>query len=193
MIYVGALKRSVDFVLGTVLLFIFSPVFIFSMFAVFFSSPGGVFFKQMRVGRGKRAFSLLKFRTMYVNPERGIEQTLLGDPDVTVVGSLLRRLKIDELPQLINVLKGDMSLVGPRPCLLETAETAPEWAQKRFTVAPGLTGLAQVNGNISLCWEERWNYDIVYVDTMSFWLDLVIIFKTIGVVVLGEERFRSIP
>jgi undecaprenyl phosphate N,N'-diacetylbacillosamine 1-phosphate transferase len=193
MIYVGTLKRSFDFVLSITLLIIFCPVFIISMFAIIVSSPGGVFFKQTRVGRGKRTFSLLKFRTMYVNPERGIEQTLLGDPDVTLVGYLLRRLKIDELPQLINVLKGDMSLVGPRPCLLETAETAPEWAQKRFTVAPGLTGLAQVNGNIFLRWEERWNYDILYVDTISLWLDVIIIFKTIGVVVLGEERFRSMP
>ena len=105
----------------------------------------------------------------------------------------MRRLKIDELPQLINVLKGEMSLVGPRPCLPVTAKEAPGWAQKRFEVRPGLTGLAQVNGNIGLSWEQRWIYDVYYVETINWHLDCKILFKTILVVLLGEERFGGMP
>lgn len=192
MIYKNLLKRILDFSSAFILLAFFSPIFILATIFTYTSSPGGVIFKQVRVGKSGVKFELLKFRTMYVNSDRKISQTRQGDPDITPAGSFMRRFKIDELPQLFNVLKGEMSLVGPRPCLPLTAEQAPHWALKRFEVVPGLTGLAQVNGNINLSWEQRWQHDITYVDTISFYLDCKIIFKTIFVVIFGEERFRSI-
>jgi lipopolysaccharide/colanic/teichoic acid biosynthesis glycosyltransferase len=166
-----------------------SPILVFAIFVTYFSSPGGIFFRQIRVGVNGKEFELYKLRTMYENPERVLEQTRPGDSDITPVGSIMRRLKIDELPQLINVIKGEMSIVGPRPCLPSTAEVVPNWAKKRFEVAPGLTGLAQVNGNIMLTWEQRWYYDVEYVNSLNFFLDIKVIMKTIVVIIFGEELF----
>jgi lipopolysaccharide/colanic/teichoic acid biosynthesis glycosyltransferase len=126
---------------------------------------------------------------MYVNRGDKNKQTYPGDNSVTWVGQFLRRLKIDELPQLINVLIGDMSLVGPRPCLPELLKELTEVGEVRFLCHPGLTGLAQVNGNIYLDWHERWEFDSKYVKNITFTKDLHIIFKTVFAVVFGERIY----
>ena len=117
------------------------------------------------------------------------EQVRPDEIDITRVGGVLRRLKIDELPQLFNVVSGDMSLVGPRPCLIKTYIDMPEWARARIDVGPGITGLAQTSGNIALPWTERWKFDVRYVERLSATLDIYILLKTIFVVILGEDRF----
>jgi len=137
-------------------------------------------------------FNLLKFRTMIVNEKRDFSQVLdPGSVEITRIGRLLRRLKIDELPQLINVLVGDMSIVGPRPPLPSLLNAMNKAQKHRFDVLPGLTGLAQVNGNIHLDWQSRFKYDLYYVKHMSLLLDLKIILKTILVVIFGEEKFKG--
>ncbi len=191
MIYKYVIKRLIDILLSLIFLVSLSPVILTAIILVRLSSPGGSFFRQVRVGRNEVNFEVLKIRTMYFDPDRAQVQTRQGDPGVTMVGGALRRLKIDELPQLVNVLKGEMSLVGPRPCLPQTAQEVPDWARKRFEVSPGLTGLAQVNGNICLSWEERWYLDVTYVKDLNLWMDIKILLKTIIVVFFGEEIFRS--
>jgi lipopolysaccharide/colanic/teichoic acid biosynthesis glycosyltransferase len=128
---------------------------------------------------------------MTVDPYRLHAQTDNFDSDVFLVGKILRRLKIDELPQIINIFLGDMSFVGPRPCLPHTFDEMPDWAKARFLVRPGLTGLAQVNGNIMLSWPERWRYDQAYVHHVTISKDLKIIFKSLLIVILGEEYFMK--
>jgi len=120
-------------------------------------------------------------------------EILKGDPELTKIGVLLRRFKIDEIPQFINILKGDMSIVGPRPCLPEQLEDFDKNGYRRIEVKPGLTGLAQINGNIHLSWPERWVYDKEYVENISFWLDIRIIFTTISIVIFGEDKFIKHP
>lgn len=110
---------------------------------------------------------------------------------MTPFGNLIRRLKIDELPQLINVFKGDMSLVGPRPTIKEQTDLYNDYQRQRLKMRPGMTGLAQVNGNISLSWDERIKYDVEYVTNFSVLLDLKILFKTVGVVVFGEAKYKN--
>jgi undecaprenyl phosphate N,N'-diacetylbacillosamine 1-phosphate transferase len=193
MMYNYKLKRSVDFLVSLIFLVLSAPIILIAIISVRLTSPGPVFFRQARVGRNEKKFEILKFRTMYEDSNRNLTQTRQGDPGVTMVGAVLRRIKIDELPQLVNVLRGEMSLIGPRPCLPQTAQDIPDWARKRFQVSPGLTGLAQVNGNIGLSWEERWLYDVAYAEQINFWLDVKILFKTVIVVLAGEEIFRRSP
>lgn len=189
--YKSVFKRLIDILISFFALFLLSPLLLIAILSIKVSSSGPIFFSQERAGKGGRAFTVMKLRTMTVNPKRKMTQTTVSDPEVIPVGKALRRLKLDELPQLLNVLKGDMSLVGPRPCLVQTRDEMPGWAKKRFDVSPGLTGLAQVNGNIALTWEERWKYDILYVDNLTFVTDFKIILKTFLVVLLGEERFKK--
>jgi lipopolysaccharide/colanic/teichoic acid biosynthesis glycosyltransferase len=184
-------KRIIDVVASGVLLLAFAIPILGGLTLIRFSSPGPGMFRQVRVGKNGTTFTILKLRTMTVNPDREMVQTSTTDPEVLPVGRLLRRLKIDELPQLWNVFRGDMSLVGPRPCLEQTRDEMPAWARRRFDVRPGLTGLAQVNGNVALSWEERWRHDVKYVEEFSCLLDARVLIKTALVVFLGEERFRS--
>lgn len=191
MTYRNFLKRIFDLGVSSFLIVLALPLLVASALAVVLSSPGSPLFTQRRVGRNGRVFNIYKLRTMTVSEDRKVQQTRSEDPEVLFVGRFLRRLKIDELPQIINVLLGDMSLVGPRPCLEVTYDEMPEWARERFHVRPGLTGLAQINGNIELTWEQRWRYDIDYVRRLSFLLDLRILAKTVLVVLLGEATFRT--
>lgn len=126
---------------------------------------------------------------MLIKDRTNISEILADHPDVTPVGRLLRRFKVDELPQLFNVIRGDMSLVGPRPCLPETVSEFDCNGEARLAVRPGLTGLAQVNGNVHLSWPERWKYDRYYVENLSIQLDCKILFKTLLVIVFGEQPF----
>ena len=189
MSYSNSIKRFIDIFVSSFLIIIAAPVTIIGMVAVWFSSPGPIFFLQERVGRGEKRFMIYKIRTMHVDPNRQPGQTRENDRGVFLSGRLLRRFKIDEIPQLFNVLIGDMSLIGPRPCLEDTLNEMPHWAKLRFSVRPGLSGLAQVSGNIELSWEERWRYDIKYVSSCSYILDAAIAVKTILVVLFGERRF----
>lgn len=130
---------------------------------------------------------------MYDKERVADREILKGDADVTKIGEYLRRFKIDELPQIINVFKGDMTLVGPRPCLPRQLAEFNEDGRKRIEVVPGLTGLSQVNGNIHLSWEERWKYDREYVEKQSFLLDTKIIFKTFLILLNGEDKYIKRP
>ncbi len=181
------MKRCFDFLISIFLLAILSPLLIITAISIKMSSKGPLLFKQQRVGKNGKLFSVYKFRTMIDKVRSFDKQTFNGDAEVTAVGKIVRRLKIDELPQLLNVVKGDMSLIGPRPCLPALVKDFNESGKKRLLVRPGLTGLAQVNGNIYLTWEERWEFDKKYVEQQSFSLDFKIISKTVCIVLFGEK------
>jgi len=156
-------------------------------------STGPIFFKQERVGKDGELFIIYKFRTMVENAEnKGSGYRVKNkDPRITRVGSFLRKTSLDELPQLINVLKGNMSLVGPRPTLAFQVKDYNEYQKQRLKVKPGITGLAQVNGRASLDWEERIKYDIRYIKNRSFILDLKIIFKTFVVLFKKDNIYAD--
>ena len=183
-------KRFFDFFISFAILLLLFPLFIIVAVLIKLDSKGPIFYLQSRVGENGRVFRIYKLRTM-TNKERdpNVKQTYLQDPDITRIGGLLRRFKIDELPQIWNVFIGDMSLVGPRPALPSLYEKFGEIAKKRCEVRPGMTGWAQVNGNIYLPWEERLCLDREYVDRMSFMLDLRILVKTVAIVLFGEEKY----
>jgi undecaprenyl phosphate N,N'-diacetylbacillosamine 1-phosphate transferase len=192
MTYERTTKRIFDIIISLFILAHALPVLLFSTIAIALFSPGPIFFRQRRVGLKGKTFDILKLRTMNVNPMREVKQTMLTDPEVFFVGRFLRRLKIDELPQIFNVLLGEMSIVGPRPCLETTFSAMPDWAKRRTEVRPGITGQAQINGNTALTWEERWLHDIDYINNISFSKDIRILSKTILVVFLGEDKFKDI-
>jgi undecaprenyl phosphate N,N'-diacetylbacillosamine 1-phosphate transferase len=192
MIYLKCAKRFADLVFGLCALILFALPILLAILAVKLNSPGPVFFLQTRIGQNGKTFRIYKLRTMTVDPNRcATVEVAKNDPGVFFVGRFLRRFKIDEMPQIINVVRGDMSFVGPRPCLDATLKQMPEWAWRRFEVRPGITGLAQTRGNIALTWEKRWEQDIKYIDNLSFTLDIWLILKTILIVILGEEKFRE--
>jgi len=185
-------KRLLDFILSLTTLIILSPLLLVVALLIKLDSKGPVFYTQLRPGKNQKVFKVYKFRTMVQGADKhqkvGVE-VKQDDSRITSLGRFLRRFKIDELPQLINILKGDMSIVGPRPSLPEYLQQYEEWELERFLVKPGLTGLAQVNGNIYLEREEKSAYDIRYVKEMSFFLDIKIIIKTVAIVLFGEDKF----
>lgn len=183
------LKRFFDLFFGLLFLFLVSPIFLFSIILIRIESHGPAFYIQHRLGKNYKIFKLYKLRSMSHRQRSVHFQTVPSDPEITFVGHIIRRLKIDELPQLINVIKGDMSFVGPRPCLPDLAEQFDDNGKYRINVRPGLTGLAQINGNIYLTWPERWVFDRMYVENLNFRLDLEILIRTFAVVLLGERFF----
>jgi lipopolysaccharide/colanic/teichoic acid biosynthesis glycosyltransferase len=183
-------KRVIDVVLSSVALLMVSPGLVAAAILIVLEDRGPVLFRQSRAGLGSREFEVLKLRTMRIDtpsPEM-LGEVGIDHPMVTRVGRLLRRFKIDELPQLVNVLRGEMSLVGPRPALSQLARSYDGFACRRLSVPPGVSGWAQVSGNAGLSWEERIVLDVWYVDHWSLHLDAVILFKTLGVVLRGERR-----
>jgi len=159
---------------------------------VAFDGRGQVLFRQKRVGQNKKPFYIYKFRTMIstkvpFNPDFQIIED--NNQNLTKVGRVLRRLKIDEIPQLFNILLGQMSFVGPRPLL--DGYNFDKWVEEKYKVKPGLSGLAQVNGGSSLTKDSRCYYDVYYAKKISFWLDLKVFFKTFGVVIRGEEHYKK--
>ncbi|MCI2227549.1 sugar transferase [Polaribacter sp. MSW13] len=186
-------KRFFDLFFSLIICLVLTPIFLFIYIVVKLDSKGNFFFFQERLGKNGKLFKVFKIRTMTDKPRETTQEIFKGNAEVTKVGAVLRRLKIDELPQFINILKGDMSFVGPRPCLPSLQEKFDENALKRMLVRPGLTGLAQTNGNIYLTWEERWKYDRYYVENISFLLDVQIFIKTIQIVFKGEESFLKKP
>jgi len=172
-------KRFFDFWIALVALICLSPVLIVVTIWLHFANKGsGAFFLQERPGLHGKVFKIIKYKTM--TDERGADGELLPDAErLTRVGRFVRSTSIDELPQLINVLKGDMSLIGPRPLLVQYLPYYTEREQLRHTVRPGITGLAQVNGRNNLCWDERLELDAVYVEKLSIMYDVAILLKTI--------------
>jgi exopolysaccharide biosynthesis polyprenyl glycosylphosphotransferase len=196
------LKRIFDVVLSTILLLLLAPSLLLVAILIKLTSPGPVLFVQKRIGLNKRTFNIFKFRTMGVDAESKLAQLealneasgpvfkIKHDPRVTPIGRFLRKTSIDELPQLFNVLKGDMSLVGPRPLQMRDYEgftqASPDWQRCRFSVRPGLTCLWQVNGRSSLPFEQWMELDLQYVRKWSLWMDLQILAKTIPAVLKGS-------
>jgi undecaprenyl phosphate N,N'-diacetylbacillosamine 1-phosphate transferase len=182
-----ALKRVFDPVLSLVGLVVLAPVFALIALCISLDSPGDVFFKLRVAGRDGKPFDQWKFRTMIQNARDTAHrfETSATDPRITHVGRFLRRWSLDELPQLWNVVRGDMSLVGPRPAFLEVAQRySPEQA-RRLQMRPGLTGLAQLQGRNLLPWEQRIVLDIAYIDRYSLWLDTKTLWRTIPLLLRG--------
>jgi undecaprenyl phosphate N,N'-diacetylbacillosamine 1-phosphate transferase len=184
-------KRLVDIVVSLIVLIPFLPVWILIAILIKLTSPGQVFFLQERPGLNKKIFKVYKFRTMKPGSEKMVKgQEVLKDDDrVTTIGKFLRRSKLDEIPQVLNVLIGEMSLVGPRPERIASLADYDKEISKRLNMRPGMTGLAQVSGNIYLSLEDRYRLDVYYVENFSIWLDIKIILRTVGVVLLGEDRY----
>lgn len=185
------IKRLFDVVVSLIVLIPFFPIWILIAIIIKATSSGPVFFIQDRPGLNKKIFKVYKFRTMRPGSEKMVKgQEVMKDDDrVTAIGKFLRRSKVDEIPQVLNVLKGEMSLVGPRPERVASLADYTEEISKRLNMNPGLTGLAQVSGNIYLSLEDRYNFDVYYVEHYSLLLDLKIIIRTVGVVLLGEDRY----
>lgn len=185
-------KRLFDLTLAAALLVLLSPLLLGVGAAIRFTSGAPVFFLQQRDGLRGRPFRVIKFRTMALAtaPEVG-KETRADDPRITRVGRWLRASGIDELPQLWNVLAGEMSIVGPRPLLRWENEQCDARQATRLAVRPGLTGLSQVNGRNRIPWAQRVEWDVVYVERASLWLDVTICLKTLPVVLLGRDAYRT--
>jgi lipopolysaccharide/colanic/teichoic acid biosynthesis glycosyltransferase len=184
-----ALKRALDIAISLIGLILLAFPFALIALAIKLDSKGPVFFRQDRVGKDGKLFKTWKFRTMIEGAvERGLGYNVArDDPRITRVGRFLRSWGLDELSQLINVLKGEMSLVGPRPTLKYQVERYDDFQRRRLSVKPGITGWALIHGRNLLTWEERIKYDVWYVDHWSIWLDLWIMLKTIWVVLIKRE------
>lgn len=184
-IYEKFLKRPFDFFASFLAILILSPLLVVISILIKFKLGGPIFFKQDRPGLNEKVFTLYKFRTM--TDEKDEKGFLLPDSErLTKFGKFLRSTSIDELPALLNILKGDMSIVGPRPLLIEYLNLYSIEQRKRHEVRPGLSGYAQVNGRNSLSWEEKFNLDLIYIDNISFRHDIGIILKTIIKVIKRE-------
>lgn len=195
------LKRFSDLAISATVLIILSPILLLVSIAIKLDSKGPVFFKQIRIGKDGEVFFCYKFRSMINEAEKYFEDVVKvtgkdvirfkakGDPRITRVGKIIRKLSIDELPQLINVLKGDMSLVGPRPSVPREYEKFTEWHKKRLRVKPGMTGLWQVSGRSELPFEDMVRLDIYYIENWSLWFDFKILLRTIPTVLLGSGAY----
>lgn len=183
------LKRLIDILLSLIGLILLAVPFAMIALAIKLDSEGPVFFRQERVGKGGRVFKTWKFRTMIVGAvNQGLGYNVAkNDPRITRVGRFLRSWGLDELPQLINVLKGEMSIVGPRPTLQYQVDQYDDFQRRRLLVKPGITGWALIHGRNLLSWEERIKYDVWYVDHWSLGLDLWIMLRTIWVVLIKRE------
>lgn len=186
------MKRLFDTVVSLIALTVLSPLMLIVAVTVVFSSRRPVFFLQERAGLYGRSFHIIKFRSMTRDAQERIHGQFIAadNPYVTPIGRFLRRTSLDELPEFVNVLKGDMSLVGPRPQLSEEVANYDEFQRRRLEVRPGITGWAQVNGRNSISWTERFKLDVWYIDHWTPWLDIHILFMTIGQVLRqrGLER-----
>jgi len=183
------IKRILDFSLALLGLLLLSPLLLFVTFGLAIANNGKPFFFQLRPGKNGKIFKIVKFKTM--NDKKDHEGNLLPDAKrLTKIGSFVRKTSLDELPQLFNVLKGEMSLIGPRPLLVEYLPLYSEEQNRRHEVKPGITGWAQVNGRNAISWEDKFKYDVWYVDNASFLVDMRILFLTIKKV-LGSENISS--
>jgi lipopolysaccharide/colanic/teichoic acid biosynthesis glycosyltransferase len=187
------MRRSFDIAVGLVALLIASPLLLVAAIAIAIESPGTPLYRQRRVGKDGAEFELIKLRTMVKNAERlgaglAVDE---DDPRILRSGALLRRFSIDELPNLVNVLKGDMSIVGPRPTVMAQVEKYDERQRGRLAVKPGITGWAQVNGRASLPWSERIDLDLWYVEHRGARLDAKILVRTVRMLLTGAGLYRG--
>ena len=172
------IKLIIDFTIALFLLMVLSPIIVITIIGLCFANQGKPFFFQLRPGLNGKIFKIIKFKTMKDKKES--EGNLLSDEKrLTKVGAFVRKTSLDEIPQLINVIKGEMSLVGPRPLLTEYLPLYNDFQKRRHEVKPGITGWAQVNGRNSISWKQKFEYDIWYVENISFLLDCKIVFLTI--------------
>lgn len=193
------IKRLIDFFGSLIGAILISPILIIIALSIKMTSKGPVFFKQERIGKDGKVFNILKFRTMIVNAESigdGIMVKSESDSRITKTGKILRKTSLDELPQLWNVLVGEMSLVGPRPPVTYHPyygyHRYPDWARKRFSMRPGITGLAQVSVRNFASWDERIRIDIKYIDRFNIWLDIKIILLTIIKTIKKESVYSNL-
>jgi exopolysaccharide biosynthesis polyprenyl glycosylphosphotransferase len=196
-----AVKRSFDVVVSTVVIVVGSPLWAAIAGAIKLTSPGPVFYRDQRIGLGDQPFGMIKFRTMYAdaadrqaaleadNEASGPLFKIKDDPRVTTVGRVLRRYSLDELPQVLNVLSGEMSLVGPRPLPIRDYEQLEQWHRKRYLVLPGMTGLWQVSGRIDLSFDDLVRLDFYYIENWSIWLDISILAKTLPAVLARRGAY----
>lgn len=185
-IYPLHIKRLLDVLVSSIILFLTSPIIVFLTIILALEFKGTPFFFQLRPGRNEKLFRVIKFRTM--NNSTDAMGKLLSDGErLTAVGRMVRKLSLDEIPQLINVFKGDMSLIGPRPLLIRYLPYYKDSERRRHDIRPGITGLAQVNGRNLLNWDTRLEMDVYYVNNLSFKLDILIMSKTIMNTILAKD------
>ena len=186
-LYMSLVKRPIGFLGALAALILLSPVFLATIVLLFFANKGaGVFFTQDRPGKNEKIFKALKFKTM--TDERDAEGNLLPDADrLTPVGKFVRSTSIDELPQLINILKGDMAFIGPRPLLVQYLSLYSEEQHRRHDVTPGMSGWAQVNGRNNISWTKKFELDVYYVDHISAAMDIKVFFTTIKKVLMRAD------
>lgn len=183
--YLKIVKPILDFILAVIGFIILLPVFLLVTVLLFFANEGKPFFIQRRPGKNCKVFSIIKFKTM--NDKKDATGKLLHDSErLTAVGKFVRKTSLDEIPQLLNVIKGDMSLIGPRPLLTDYVHLYNAFQNRRHEVKPGITGWAQVNGRNAISWDKRFELDVYYVEHVSFTLDLKILFLTAKKVVISE-------
>jgi lipopolysaccharide/colanic/teichoic acid biosynthesis glycosyltransferase len=188
--YKDYFKPFFDYLVSLLGILILSPIFIVVLIALLISNKGNVFFLQKRPGKNEKIFKIIKFRTM--NDKKNLNGDLLPDSErLTLLGKVIRKTSLDEIPQLINVLKGDMSLIGPRPLLPEYLSLYNEIQKKRHEVKPGITGWAQINGRNAVEWNKKFEFDVWYVENLSFLLDLQIMFLTLKKVIHLEGINRE--
>lgn len=184
-LYQSFIKSFLDFIIAFLAILFLLPVFITVALVLTIANRGTPFFFQVRPGKNERLFRIIKFKTM--NNKKDDQGELLSDEErLTPVGKFIRKTSLDEIPQLINILKGDMSLVGPRPLLPQYLSLYSTRHRKRHAVKPGITGWAQVNGRNAISWGQKFEYDVWYVEHQSFWLDLKILWKTVLKVINSE-------
>ena len=178
-------KRFLDFFVALIGLLLLSPIFLLATIGLFFANQGKPFFFQTRPGKNEKLFQIIKFKTM--NDKKDAAGNLLSDAErLTLIGSFVRKTSLDEIPQLLNVLKGDMSLIGPRPLLIQYLPLYNKIQKKRHDIRPGITGWAQVNGRNAISWEQKFEYDVWYVENCTFALDVKILFLTVKKVFKSE-------
>src|SRR5690554_4679777 len=183
--YKNLFKRLIDFLAAFFGLLLLSPIFIIVMIGLYFANQGKPFFFQARPGKDERIFKIIKFKTM--NDKKDTQGNLLSDAErLTPIGAFVRKTSLDEIPQLINVLKGDMSLIGPRPLLVQYLPLYNEEQKRRHVVRPGITGWAQVNGRNAISWKRKFELDVEYVDNLSLMMDLKVFFTTFKKVFKSE-------
>ena len=183
--YIHFIKPLADFTVALLIFAILSPIFLVLVILLIFANNGKPFFFQARPGKGGKIFKVVKFKTM--NDRKDKDGNLLSDAErLTAIGNFIRKTSLDELPQLINVIKRDMSIVGPRPLLVEYLGRYNDTQKRRHEVLPGITGWAQVNGRNAISWKQKFEYDVWYVDNMSFALDFRILMLTLKKVFKSE-------
>jgi lipopolysaccharide/colanic/teichoic acid biosynthesis glycosyltransferase len=188
--YKSFFKRVIDIMMALSILVVLSPVFLVVYILLAIANNGKAFFVQKRPGKNEKVFEIIKFKSM--NDKKDSNGTLLPDAErITKVGSFVRKTSLDEIPQLFNVLKGDMSMIGPRPLLTSYLKLYSEEQKRRHDIKPGVTGWAQINGRNTISWQKKFEYDVWYVDNCSFLLDVKILWMTFLKVVKRDDVSSS--